>query len=308
MNRGAENTEFSASLFLLTDVFKKGIIKNKSEVRILRNETFYYLDSRKADKNAVITLAGISYPDPTYSMERKRSDVYVFEYVIEGKGVVCVENDSCEVCAGDVYILKKGEKHKYFSDKNEPMKKIWFNADGRIISHLLSDYSLNEVTRIKGFNDISIFLEIRETLLACKAEKRLHGSEIDIIIHRLIEALSSFVKKQESPKSEAQILAEYIDSRAEGKVSLAELSAKIYRSQTHTINVFKEAYGKTPYDYMLERKIENAKLLLKNTAMSVGSICAETGFSESQYFSRYFKRKTGMTPVEYRKRMREESK
>lgn len=267
----------------------------------MKNENIYYVDGRCADKNVVVTLAGITYPDSSYLIKREKSDIYVFEYVLDGEGTVWDSGAARKVKKGDVYILKKGESHRYYSDKKEPMKKIWFNVDGSIIAHLLSDYSLSNTCHIEGFGEPYMFFKIRNKLLECKAERRLHDGEMDILFHMLIKKLSDFEKKKDYVKSEAEILKDYIDSHLDRSLTIKELANHIYRSPSHAINIFKNSFGKTPYDYMLERKIETAKMLLKNTNMKIGDVCTECGFTDGHYFSRYFKKCVGTSPNEYRK-------
>ena len=63
--------------------------------------------------------------------------------------------------------------------------------------------------------------------------------------------------------------------------------------------MFKRAYGITPYDYILTRKIETAKLLLKNSSLSVKEIAYRLNFADEHYFSNIFLQKTGVRPKKY---------
>lgn len=72
-------------------------------------------------------------------------------------------------------------------------------------------------------------------------------------------------------------------------------------SPYHFIRVFKMTTGKTPYDYLLDIKVENACNLLKNRKMTVTEACFLCGFNNLEHFSTVFKRKTGMLPSQYKK-------
>ena len=265
------------------------------------NENIYYVDSRTADTNTVVSLAGITYPNPDYFMNRISSTIFVFEYILSGKGTVICGNTQYSVTSGDVYILKEGENHLYYSDKSDPMKKIWFNVSGKIISHLLSDYRLGNVNVIENYGCSADFFEIRKNLLACRAVGKNHNNDIDLLFHKLICNLSQHFYKIHSASSEADILKTYIDSHVSEKINLQKLSSLIFCSPSKTINIFKSAFNQTPYDYLLEKKIQTASMLLRNTSMKITDICNEIGFSDSHYFSRLFKQKTGASPMEYKK-------
>ncbi|MCC2686893.1 MAG: hypothetical protein K0R75_3792 [Paenibacillaceae bacterium] len=54
------------------------------------------------------------------------------------------------------------------------------------------------------------------------------------------------------------------------------------------------------YQYVLAKKIETAKLMLQDTQLHINEIAMQLGFSDSQYFSNFFKKKTGISPSQFR--------
>lgn len=82
------------------------------------------------------------------------------------------------------------------------------------------------------------------------------------------------------------------------------LAEKSNISVVYFRKLFKECYGVSPGQYMLKIKIDKAKQLLKTGALTVTEISAKCGYSNVYHFCEIFKRKTGMTPTEYRKKKR----
>ncbi len=72
-------------------------------------------------------------------------------------------------------------------------------------------------------------------------------------------------------------------------------------SYAHQCRVFKEAYGISPLQYMTELRMTRIKNLIKDTDMSLSEIAEFSGFENAGYFSRAFKKNTGMSPKEYRR-------
>ena len=89
------------------------------------------------------------------------------------------------------------------------------------------------------------------------------------------------------------------------KLDLDSLSRALHLSKSTVIRTFKAAYGQTPYDYLLSLKMEAAKLLLRDTDMTVAETAVRLAFSDAHYFSNLFFERTGVRPREYRQSARE---
>lgn len=63
---------------------------------------------------------------------------------------------------------------------------------------------------------------------------------------------------------------------------------------------FKQVYGVAPYHYLLEIRLERAKVLLQDTELPVGEIAMQLGYEHAENFSAWFKRTTGEKPLQYR--------
>jgi len=83
-------------------------------------------------------------------------------------------------------------------------------------------------------------------------------------------------------------------------LDVASLAREAHVSPWHFIRRFKEAFGETPHQYVLTRRIERAQELLRNTDHSVTEISLEVGFRSLGSFSAAFHRMAGMTPTAYR--------
>ena len=83
-------------------------------------------------------------------------------------------------------------------------------------------------------------------------------------------------------------------------IDLDELAGKIFLSKFHFVRLFKRCYGRTPHEYLTERRMMEAKRFLA-TGMSVEEACFKTGYSSATSFALLFRRHTGWTPSVYRK-------
>ena len=95
---------------------------------------------------------------------------------------------------------------------------------------------------------------------------------------------------------------EYIEENLDQAISLEEMAASAGVSKTEALSCFHKTLQMTPYSYVMEVRLSKAADLLAETGLSVGEIASKTGFNQQSYFGKRFKEKTGMTPLEYRKR------
>lgn len=96
-------------------------------------------------------------------------------------------------------------------------------------------------------------------------------------------------------------LREYIEEHLDGDLTLAALAREAGVSPLYLPRAFKNAFGQSPHQYVLARRIERAKDLLRNAELTVADVSAATGFSSQSHLSDWFARAVGITPAAYRR-------
>ena len=91
-----------------------------------------------------------------------------------------------------------------------------------------------------------------------------------------------------------------MDARYREPLAVAELARAARLSPAHFSREFKRAFGETPHQYLLTRRLERAAELLRNTDRSVADVCFAVGLASVGSFTTSFKRAFGMTPTAYR--------
>lgn len=93
----------------------------------------------------------------------------------------------------------------------------------------------------------------------------------------------------------------FIDSHFENKIDLDNISDEACFSKFHFLRLFKSVYGKTPYQYLIQVRIENAKKFLRLN-YAVSDACFQVGFESRTSFTALFKKCEGSTPSEFQRR------
>lgn len=89
-------------------------------------------------------------------------------------------------------------------------------------------------------------------------------------------------------------------SRYHEPLDVAALAARAHVSPSHFARCFREAYGATPHQFLLAKRIERAAFLLRETDRPVSAVSLDVGWASLGTFSSTFKRLLGVTPTAYR--------
>ena len=99
-------------------------------------------------------------------------------------------------------------------------------------------------------------------------------------------------------------LERYIKDNLDREITLTELADKVGFNKTYFVKRFKILWCMPPMQFVNNQRLEIARRMLTTTDMSVSEIAEATGFRTLHYFSRAFKRNTGISPTEYYKKYR----
>lgn len=101
-------------------------------------------------------------------------------------------------------------------------------------------------------------------------------------------------------------MEQYIEQNYRSRISLDEIASALHANGSYLSRLYKNKTGKNLFDAILEKRIEAARDYLAHTDMKTYEISGNVGIEDSGYFSKMFKKKTGLSPKEFRKRERHE--
>lgn len=102
------------------------------------------------------------------------------------------------------------------------------------------------------------------------------------------------------PPRQLQHILDYVEAHLEQDLRLEHLAQLLDMSQFHFSRLFKQSIGLSPYQYLIQQRIERAKRLLKQTDHSIVEIALACGFNSHSHLSKQFRQVTGITPKMYR--------
>jgi len=123
------------------------------------------------------------------------------------------------------------------------------------------------------------------------------------IFTKLITHKKSTPDSTKHPHYEKEInrIIQFMQSNYNKKLSTEDLANRMVLSKFHFLRVFKAYTSSSPYEYLINYRISQSKVLLEETNYSIGETCELIGFNDVNNYIRYFKKVVGTTPGGYRK-------
>lgn len=248
-----------------------------------------------------------------YLVREKGINQYVFIYCISGSGEYQVDKGPIHtVRANQYFILPAGKPHYYASHEDDPWTIYWIHFQGTLApcytpsTPTPMEVSPEKESRIS--NRINLFEEIFSTLQSGLTLESLSYSS-SLLHHylgslRYIRVYRSSVVDEPSDINVSELAIHYMRENMEKRLSLQEIAKFTGYSSSRFSSLFKEQTGFSPLSYLNLLKIQEACRLFDSTPMTITQVSYKVGFDDSLYFSRIFHKLMGMSPREYKNRVR----
>ncbi len=273
-----------------------------------KTDDLYYISTLSDPIPFNITLAGrtLGLPDYTHTIRQKTSVYYTyqFEYITEGCGYIDIGENRYNVKEGDFIFINKNVLRSFTTDREHPLKKLYFSISGKIMDAVLEEYGIS--------NNIMILnMDLREEFEAIIKKAESSDAPLFDLCNELgmmaIDIVQKVHKQNKSTcKSPSALTAEnikqYIDENISKNITLEDLCTTFFLGKTQLIKIFSRKYNVTPIKYLQMQKITAAQAYLEARHVKTAKLAELLGFSDAVYFSKVFKKYTGMTLGQYKKK------
>jgi len=247
------------------------------------------------------------HPDDHISVATGRTlDTFAFVYITRGNGTFESRSGGKHtISEGDLFILFPGEQHRYQPDPTTGWDEYWVEFDGEQAHRIMSNeaFSLKKPVLPIGADDqiLRLFIEIAEaTQTQPPGFEHIIAAQASQIVARILARLlysSAEAREMETLIRRARL---HIMRHAEQTIDCQQLARELGISYSAFRHRFKQITGLPPGQYQIQIRLNKARSLLRNSPLSVADIAAQLGFESIYYFSRLFKKKTGLSPREWR--------
>lgn len=249
-----------------------------------------------------------SRANPHHVFRPGGSDTWLLEYTVSGCGVVRRDERLFKVNPGDFLLFKPATPQDYGMDEQVgEWDHIWFCFHPRPHWHdWLVWPELAEGIYCLPLRDERTRRYLLERMeMALKITRGIHLRRYDFIMNVLEEVLLNGddwnpVRQQSCLDERIRTALNYLCDHSAQRITLSDLAKACSLSPSRLSHLFKAQMGETPMQYLEQRRIERAGILLQMTRKTVSQVAYEIGFENPFYFSRVFKRHTGKSPRQIR--------
>ena len=229
-------------------------------------------------------------------------------YVVDGKGEFNIQGQRFPVKANDFVIINPQVEHTELSSPDEPLEYIVLGING------LSFSNLTPVS--EGGHPFSFFnlrdeqKDILRYLNAMVQEATSQSMSYELVCHNLLEILlikilrhqhfDLEVGKQSKATKDISFIKHYLETYYHESIQLEDLVSMTHLSRFYISHSFKKEIGMSPMEYLIDIRIKESKILLRTTNYSISQVADIVGFTTPTYFSKQFRKSTGISPTDYR--------
>lgn len=251
-------------------------------------------------------------------------DFHELVIVFDGEGIHFTEKNKYKISAGDVFLVKPGKSHGYEDTAGLELVNLLY-LPARLNLPL---YDLVDVPGFYAFFELEPAMRRQHGF---KARLQLGGDKI-IYLKRLVKYIEEELDSGRSGAlfstasymmqlmvyiarnyTESELPAQmdiiklgnvlsYIETSYQHNITLAGLAQRAAMSETTLYRMFHKAFSMSPINYVISIRLAKARKMLDHSGKSISEIAWKCGFSDSNYFSRIFKKIRGISPRQYRQK------
>jgi len=239
-----------------------------------------------------------------YFTDRSELPTFFVGYGISGSGILRYRGGEYRIAAGDVFFISC-QAHQYYATDAAPWEFRWMHFNGIGCDSLFEIFEnrpfVFSAAPEMGMKERFDFLEVQMRQSTLKSDLLLSEAVGALLSELCLKQLDLFeVPRQPENNNDIAAAAAYIQLHYYEPLSVTEVAQQSHLSKYYFIRLFRQSFGCTPYQFVIQKRLEEAKRLLHNADLTVEEIAYHVGYGNPGNLIRDFRKNTGMTPGSYR--------
>lgn len=220
-------------------------------------------------------------------------DYYEIVYYLHGTGIAQIGDKPYSYRPNTYTVISPGTLHTDY------------HAEASEVLFITFQYQDSPILKSGFFSDTEANLRLLSVLRQMKYEIAQQGEHYrEILRHLLCQAIllaSREVTPSTSRNKDFTYIINYIDAYYAQQISVESLARLCNYSYDYFRHLFKLKMGRSPRQYIMQKRLEQTRNLLANTGLSLLEVALESGFSTASQFSLIFRNSCGVSPGAYRR-------
>lgn len=271
-----------------------------------------YKNSYKVSEKELVSLSvynvGYQKCEQNYQWGPGIRDHYLIHYIISGKGTYIANGKEYSLSAGDAFLVFPNSIVTYKSDSSAPWEYTWVGFAGSDAPTILQS---TDFTKESPFiRQLENGEEIKRNILSIYDSRGNNFESAVAMTGKLYTLLSSLLKISSKKictnnnVSYVQKAIEFISENYSYPITIEDVATYVGLSRSHLFRTFQTVLNVSPKEYLTDFRIKQACNLIENTDLTFTAIANSIGFDNSLYFSKTFHKRKGLSPMEYKKKLR----
>lgn len=264
---------------------------------------FMFLETKETQ---LIGLEGIGiesrYENYHFYNQNRMNQSYLFQYTLEGRGSVCIEEKTFSLEKQEGFFLKLPSDSSYGVFPNEQKWKfIWIMMSGILAEHIYQNICINNGNILHIREDSAAIVFLKKIFYLAQNNQIQSNYRTQEMVFSFLCRLLDDIDKREllkysmlTVKSKEIIADHYADLQGIG-----DLALRLGVSQEHLSRIFHKETGEQIINYLTKVRIYHAVEMLRENHFRMEEIAFKCGFSSGNYFGKVFKRYFGISPKKY---------
>lgn len=239
---------------------------------------------------------------------------YLFLIVLSGSGEVSYRDPSpaahalttAAAGAGDLFFLDCMGQYTHISSGDDPWELLWIHFSGPQAEAYYRYFREQHDWHFRSQK----LPELTAAIWNIIRSNEEPADDTDLLTAQQIVSILTLLCAKTDPREagasplsgKLKSVQQYLDAHFAQQISLDRLAEEFYISKYYLAREFKKTFGTTIIQYLLTKKITNAKELLRYSTSSIEDIARLCGIDDASYFNKVFKKMEGCTASEYRRR------
>lgn len=209
------------------------------------------------------------------------------------------------ISAGDIFLLFPGVRHAYSPSLETGWHEYWVGFAGNHALRLQKNGLITPENPIHhiGLNQ-EVLVDFEQAIQLCRLQPPGFQVLLGAIVIQLLAHIHSCEIRAKSTHGDRECVETARSIMLiclERGIDVESIASEVGVTYPRLRRIFQHYTGLTPYQYFLQLRIRRAKELLQEHGLSIKEIASRMNFENQYYFSRLFKKKTGLSPSEWRK-------